>query len=159
MSTESNFWKLMSNNLPEKWHATSIEYRTGGGIPDVHIACQEGSFWVELKVTKNNSVKLTPHQIAWNTAYSHAGGVSFILVKHLGSGIIYLFEGRMVRGISSDGLGFRDPLWSGRSGSDAWIAIRDAVASGSGLDSGFGVPFCAGRGKSGEKGKTENTIN
>jgi len=32
------------------------------------------AFWFELKVSKGNSVNLSPHQVAWNTAYWARGG-------------------------------------------------------------------------------------
>ena len=49
--------------------------------------------WIELKVTNANAVKLSPHQVAWHTAYWARGGLSFILVKILGSRSLFLFRG------------------------------------------------------------------
>ena len=50
-------------------------------------------FWLELKVTKGNTAKISAHQIAWHMAYYARGGKSFFLVKALSSGHLYLFSG------------------------------------------------------------------
>ena len=79
--SESNFWKTVKRNLPSDCHATRIENRHGGGVPDIHIVWNGFAFWIELKVIKGNKVLLSPHQVAWNTAYCKKGGVSFVLVQ------------------------------------------------------------------------------
>jgi len=48
---------------------------------------------MELKVSKGNSVNLSAHQVAWNTAYWSRGGDNFILVKTLLHKHLFLFEG------------------------------------------------------------------
>jgi len=45
-------------------------------------------------------------------AHSDSGGLSFILVKHLGTGDIFLFEGRDARDVFRTGL-HHDPLYRG----------------------------------------------
>ena len=62
-------------------------------MPDVHMVWDGLSFWLELKIAKSNAVKLSSHQIAWNTAYWARGGANFILVKHAPSREILLFRG------------------------------------------------------------------
>ena len=91
--SESNFWKTVKRNLPSDCHSTRIENRNGGGVPDVHIVWNGFAFWIELKVCKGNKVLLSPHQIAWNSAYCRKGGVSFILVKDPRDKHLYLFDG------------------------------------------------------------------
>tara|TARA_R100001594_G_scaffold130031_1_gene168926 strand:+ start:133 stop:513 length:381 start_codon:yes stop_codon:yes gene_type:complete len=91
--SESNFWKAVKRNLPSNCHATRIENRNGGGVPDVHIVWNGFAFWIELKVMKGNKILLSPHQIAWNSAYCRNGGVSFILVKDPRNKHLYLFDG------------------------------------------------------------------
>ena len=83
----------MRSNLPSNMIATRIENRVGGGIPDVHLLWSGLPFWIELKTTKNSSVKISPHQIAWNYKYSVNGGLNFFLVKHLFWGDLFLFRG------------------------------------------------------------------
>tara|TARA_R100001015_G_C4626078_1_gene184905 strand:- start:1098 stop:1433 length:336 start_codon:yes stop_codon:yes gene_type:complete len=73
-------------------------------MPDLYIVWESISFWIELKVIKSNKVKLSPQQIAWHTSHSHAGGLSFILAKHQGTGSLYLFESREARTLASDGV-------------------------------------------------------
>ena len=89
---EANFWNTLKRNLPTNCFSTRIENRHGGGVPDVHFTWSGFVFWLELKTTKNNSVRLSPQQIAWNTAYSSKSGLTFILVKHLSSGDLFLLR-------------------------------------------------------------------
>ena len=90
---ESNFWNTIRQNLPKKCFATRIENKHGGGVPDVHLVWDGRAFWFELKVSKGNSVNLSPHQVAWNMAYWARGGHNFILVKTLSHKHLFLFEG------------------------------------------------------------------
>jgi hypothetical protein len=97
--------------LPKKSLATRIENKHGGGIPDVHLLMDGLPIWIELKVTNANAVKLSPHQVAWHTAYWARGGLSFILVKILGSRSLFLFRGSealpLARGGVSEAQGSR----------------------------------------------------
>lgn len=90
---ESNFWNTIRMNLPKNAHATRIENVHGGGVPDVHVVWDGLPFWMELKVTKGNAVKVSPHQVAWHMAYFARGGLSFFLVKSLSTKDLYLFGG------------------------------------------------------------------
>ena len=83
----------MRSHLPSNMIATRIENRVGGGIPDVHLLWDGLPFWIELKTTKNNTVKISPQQIAWNYKYSVNGGLNFFLVKHLFWSDLFLFRG------------------------------------------------------------------
>jgi|TARA_R100000084_G_C4553070_1_gene100980 hypothetical protein len=82
------------------WHR--IENLAVPGMPDA-LGYTENFFYftVEFKVTKSNKVRLSPHQIAYHIAHPHN---SFICVKHLGSGIVKLYEGSMVRELVACGL-------------------------------------------------------
>ena len=97
--------------MPKKSLATRIENKHGGGIPDVHLLMDGLPIWIELKVTNANAVKLSPHQVAWHTAYWARGGLSFILVKILGSRSLFLFRGSealpLARGGVSEAQGSR----------------------------------------------------
>ena len=90
---ESNFWKLIKKNLPKKCHSTRIESRLPSGVPDCHLAWDGLVFWLELKTTKNNTLRISPNQISWNSAYCLRGGFSFYLSKHTKTKDIYLFGG------------------------------------------------------------------
>ena len=102
--SESNFWKTVKRNLPSDCHSTRIENRNGGGIADVHIVWNGFAFWIELKVCKGNKVLLSPHQIAWNSAYCRKGGVSFILVQVPRQKSIVLFDGSLASEVFDKGL-------------------------------------------------------
>ena len=142
---EANFWNTVRRNLPKNCYPTRIENRHGGGVPDVHFAWSGLVFWIELKTTKNNSVRLSPQQIAWNTAYSRNGGLSFILVKHLSSGDLILFEGAQSLEIGRNGLR-SGHLFRGSGHQAMWDQVRESgikhlesVLSGL-RGSGFGDP-------------------
>jgi len=94
-------------------------------VPDVHFAWSGLVFWIELKTTKNNTVRLSPQQIAWNTAYSRNGGLSFILVKHLPSGDLILFEGAQSLEIGRNGLR-SGSLFRGSGHQDLWHQVRES---------------------------------
>ena len=120
-----NFWNTLKRNLPKNCHTTRIENRHGGGVPDVHIVWAGLVFWLELKTTKNNTVRLSPNQIAWNTAYSRLGGINFILVKAPRDGNLFLFSGRDSGLVSS--IGIRAPcIYKGNSYNELWGEVRDS---------------------------------
>jgi hypothetical protein len=124
-------------------------------VPDVHFAWSGLVFWMELKTTKNNTVRISPQQIAWNTAYSRNGGLSFILVKHLSSGDLFLFEGAQSLEIGRNGLR-TGALFRGSGHQDLWAAVRESgighlesVLSGLRVgvrDSGLPAPGAPGTG-------------
>ena len=122
--SESNFWKTVKRNLPSDCHATRIENRHGGGIPDTYIIWNGLSFWIELKVMKGNKILLSPNQIAWNSAYCRKGGVSFILAKHPKQKSIYLFDGIRASELLDNGLRTMN-LYSGKDYKELFSVIRD----------------------------------
>ena len=102
--SEANFWKQLRQNLPKGCMATRIENVHGGGIPDVHMLWGGLPFWCELKVTKGNTVKVSPNQVAWNTSYHARGGLNFYLVKREKEGDILLFEGNQGSSLVDGGI-------------------------------------------------------
>jgi hypothetical protein len=72
-----------------------LENLSLSGTPDLLGYNTSGHFFtVELKVTKSNKVRLSPHQIAFHVKHPNN---TFILLEHLGSGTVKLFEGSKVR--------------------------------------------------------------
>ena len=118
---ETLFWNRLRAKMPSSWHTTRIENRTGGGVPDVHVCAEGLPFWVELKVTKNNRVNVSAHQVAWNFAYSRSGGVSFFLVRTLAADNLYLFDGVHGRGLAEHGLRSGSGSGSGLVGSGSEV--------------------------------------
>ena len=135
---EANFWKTVKKNLPKGTQAWRLENRVAAGMPDCYLVCESIPLWIELKVSKSNKINLSPQQIAWHIAHSHAGGHSLILVNAPSRGLVFLFAGREARSVASDGLR-STPIWSGSS-------VQEAVLSGfgSGRDH-FGTIFGSGR--------------
>jgi hypothetical protein len=72
---------------------TRIENRHGGGVPDVHGLLDTLPFWLELKVSNNFHVSVSPHQVAWHTSYWARGGLSFFLLKSPSLSCFVLFPG------------------------------------------------------------------
>lgn len=133
---EANFWSMIRKNLPKGSQAWRLENRVAVGMPDCYIMIDGHPLWIELKVSKSNSVRLSPQQIAWHTAHSHAGGHSLILVKRSSTGTLFLFEGRGARDVASQGL-LSEAIFSG-------IGIRDAIDAAIGsvrghIEKTFGV--------------------
>ena len=125
---EANFWNTLKRNLPPNCFPTRIENRHGGGIPDVHFTWSGLMFWMELKTTKNNAVKLSPQQIAWNTAYSAKSGLNFILVKHLPSGDLILFRGSRAVDLARSGLAAGGEF-RGSGHEELWEYVRESGIS------------------------------
>ena len=100
--SESNFYKQLRVNTPEVlW--TRIENRHGGGIPDLNGLYDGRDFWVELKITTTNKVRLSPTQISWHYNRGLYGGRSFILVKNTKTKEIKLFNNTDVRKLALEG--------------------------------------------------------
>jgi len=72
------------------------------GTPDLLVSNARGHFFtIELKVTKSNKIKFSPHQIAFHVKHPKN---SFILVQHLGSGCLKLFPGSGILALEACGL-------------------------------------------------------
>ena len=99
----------------------------GGGVPDVHVIWDGLPFWIELKLTKANKIRLSPNQIAWNTKYSLNNGLAYILVQRVGEGSLFLFRGEDARQLAIDGLN-TEPIIkvSGSGFGDIFGSIRES---------------------------------
>ena len=58
-------------------------------------------FTIELKVTKTNKVRLSPHQIAFHVKHPDN---TFILVKALSLNLVKLYEGKVIKELDTQGL-------------------------------------------------------
>jgi hypothetical protein len=80
-----------------------LENNSLHGTPDLLVYNNSGHFFtVELKVTKSNKVKFSPHQIAFHVKHPHN---TFICIEHLGSGAVKLFRGSRI--LELDACGFK----------------------------------------------------
>ena len=101
MKFESKFYNELKRNTPQiTW--TRIENTSLPGTPDLLGYNTNGYFFtVELKVTKSNSVRFSPHQIAFHKLHPKN---SFILAKHLASSCVILYEGKKIMDLVAWGL-------------------------------------------------------
>ena len=109
---ESKFWQEIKKSTPQiSW--TRIENTSSLGTPDL-LGYNTNShfFTVELKVTKGNKVTFSPHQIAFHMRHPLN---TFIMVKHLASSDVKLYEGKFIMELVACGL----KLDACRSGLDA----------------------------------------
>ncbi len=98
---ETKFWQYWKKNTPEiSW--TRLENMSSFGTPDL-LGYNKNQFFftVELKVTKGRKIRFSPHQIAFHIRHPKN---SFILVKHLASSRLKLYEGSQVKQLVACGL-------------------------------------------------------
>ena len=93
MGPEAKLYKKLKNKLPQiSW--IRLENNSLLGTPDLLAYNTSGHFFtVELKVTKGNKVKFSPHQISFHVKHPHN---TFILVEALGPGTVKLFRGSQI---------------------------------------------------------------
>ena len=98
---ETKFWQEIKRNTPQiKW--TRIENSGALGTPDLLGYNANGHFFtVELKVTKGNKITFSPHQIAFHIRHPNN---TFIMVKHLASRCVKLYEGKVIEQLVACGL-------------------------------------------------------
>ena len=81
---------------------TRLENLSGFGTPDLLAYNKKGTFFtVELKVSKVNSVKLSPHQISFHVKHPLN---TFILVSSAAYKDEKLYEGSRCLSLAADGL-------------------------------------------------------
>ena len=94
------YQKLKKNCNYISW--IRLENITLSGTPDLLGYNNSGTFFtVELKVTKSNKVRFSPHQIAFHVKHPKN---SFILVEHLGQRSVKLFPGSGIKALDAWGL-------------------------------------------------------
>ena len=94
MKPERKFYEKIKKSIPEiSW--IRLENNSLFGTPDLLAYNTSGHFFtVELKVTKSNKVRFSPHQISFHMKHPNN---TFIMVEHLGSGAVKLFRGSRIR--------------------------------------------------------------
>ena len=94
MGPEKKLWQELKRKTPQiKW--TRIENTSSLGTPDVLGYNSSGKFFtVELKVTRSNKVRFSPHQIAFHVRHPKN---TYILVKSLVQSDLKLFEGSQIK--------------------------------------------------------------
>ena len=101
VKNETKFWHEIKRNTPQiSW--TRIENSSALGTPDLlGYNTNSNFFTVELKVTKGNKVRFSPHQIAFHVRHPNN---TFIMVEALGPGTVKLFRGSRIMELDACGL-------------------------------------------------------
>ena len=101
MKPERKLWHELKRNTPKiKW--TRIENLGVFGTPDLLGYNSFGHFFtVELKVTRSNKLRFSPHQIAFHVQHPNN---SFILAKRLNPLCYKLYEGKKIQELVARGL-------------------------------------------------------
>ena len=94
MKPERKLYAKVKKFIPEiSW--IRLENLSLSGTPDLlGYNANSHFFTIELKVTKSNKVRLSPHQIAFHVKHPNN---TFILLEHLGSGTVKLFRGSRIK--------------------------------------------------------------
>ena len=100
MGPEAKLYKKLKKNTPRIiWNR--IENLSVLGMPDLLGYNDSGHFFtVELKITRANKLKFSPHQIAWHVAHPQN---TFILAEALGPRLVKLFHGSRIRELAACG--------------------------------------------------------
>ena len=109
MGPERKLYQKVKKNMSSiSW--IRLENLSLSGTPDLLGYNTSGHFFtVELKVTRSNKVRLSPHQIAFHVRHPNN---SFILVESLDQRCLKLFPGSMVQELAACGLAL-EPLCLG----------------------------------------------
>ena len=105
MKPEKKFWyEIKAFNIKNncKLSFTRVENTASWGTPDI-LGYNSFShfFTIELKVTKTNKIRLSPHQIAFHVKHPNN---TFILVKDLSLNLVKLYEGKVIKELDACGL-------------------------------------------------------
>ena len=93
MKPESKFWQEVKKNITEI-SFTRLESWASAGVPDLLCYNKSGNFFtIELKVTKGDFPRFSPHQISFHVRHPHN---TFILKKSLGPWSVKLYEGSQI---------------------------------------------------------------
>jgi hypothetical protein len=98
---ERKLWHEVKKSTPKiSW--TRIENSGSFGTPDLLGYNHRGIFFtVELKVTKTNKIRFSPHQFAFHVKHPKN---TFILVKSLSLNLVKLYEGKDIMELDACGL-------------------------------------------------------
>ena len=122
MGPEAKLYQNVKQNF-KAFSLIRIENISLLGTPDLLVCNTSGNFCtLELKVTKGNKIRFSPHQIAFHLRHPHN---TFILAKALGplppkTSPISMYHGSRIRELATLGLKL-DACYSG------WDACRLAI--------------------------------
>ena len=101
MGPERKFYNKIKKSIPQiSW--IRLENNSLLGTPDLLGYNNSGTFFtLELKVTKSNKVRFSPHQIAFHVKHPEN---TFICIQALGSGTVKLYRGSRILELEACGL-------------------------------------------------------
>ena len=101
MAPERKLYQKLKKNITSiSW--IRLENLSSSGNPDLLGYNTSGTFFtVELKVTKSNKIRFSPHHIAFHVKHPNN---SFILVESLDQRCLKLFEGSRIKDRCACGL-------------------------------------------------------
>ena len=101
VKNESELWQYLKKKTPDiKW--TKIENTSHFGTPDLLGYKKNKTFFtVELKVTKRNKLRFSPHQLAFHIQHPKN---SFILAIQSLDQSLKLYEGNQIESLATRGL-------------------------------------------------------
>ena len=101
MKPETKFYAQVKKNF-KQFSLIRLENLSLPGTPDLLVYNNNGHFFtLELKVTKTNKIRFSPHQIAFHVKHPKN---SFILVLDALSKVPKLYEGSCIRKLVACGL-------------------------------------------------------
>ena len=117
IKNERQLWKKLKDETPSiSW--IRIENWALPGTPDLLGYNSNGYFFtVELKVSKSNKVRLSPHQIAFHVRHPMS---TFILVKDVKKSRLCMYVGRQVKDLFACGLSL-EPVACGLVDCRLWV--------------------------------------
>ena len=105
MNPEKKFWyEIKTFNLKNNCELsfTRVENTASWGTPDILGYNRSGHFFtIELKATRGNKVRLSPHQISFHIRHPDN---TFIMVKDLSLNLVKLYEGKVIKDLDACGL-------------------------------------------------------
>ena len=122
MGPEAKLYQNVKQNF-KQFSLIRLENISLLGTPDLLVCNTSGNFCtIELKVTKGNKLRFSPHQIAFHIRHPHN---TFILAKTLGplppkTSPISMYHGSRINELATQGL-MLDACYSG------WDACRLAI--------------------------------
>ena len=114
---ETTFWKNLKTLLDGGEYIVSrLESYVTPGFPDCLIFHNvTGFFTIELKIAQpNNTIHLSPFQIAWNMKHAMAGSPVYILVGGLKGNRVKLFHGAWIEALGQKTMDLVPGLYEGR---------------------------------------------
>ena len=101
LKPERKLWHELKRFTPKiSW--TRIENSGSFGTPDLlGYNSNRHFFTLELKATKTNKIRFSPHQYAFHVKHPNN---TFIMVKALSLNLIKLYEGKVIKDLDACGL-------------------------------------------------------